>query len=77
MSMGKYITQDPETLGGTPVFKGTRVPVKSLFSYISNGSTLDEFLLDFPSVKKEQAVETIYVAQKSVINELLKDEDSS
>jgi len=46
----------PEILGGTPVFVGTRVPVRSLFDYVEGGETLDEFLRQFPSVKREQAI---------------------
>ena len=49
------ITTDPEILGGTPVFKGTRVPVKSLFDYLENDYTLGEFLECFPSVTAEAA----------------------
>jgi uncharacterized protein (DUF433 family) len=47
---------DPEILGGTPVFVGTRVPVKALLDYISGGHTLDDFLDDFPTVTRSQAV---------------------
>lgn len=50
------ITRDPEVLSGTPVFAGTRVPVETLFTYILDGVTLDEFLKNFPSVKREDAV---------------------
>jgi uncharacterized protein (DUF433 family) len=49
------ITIDPEVLGGTPVFKGTRVPVKSLFEYLENDYSLDEFIGCFPSVTREMA----------------------
>jgi uncharacterized protein (DUF433 family) len=47
---------DPDTLGGTPVFFGTRVPVQSLFDYLEAGETLDEFLRQFPSVNRGQAI---------------------
>ena len=47
---------DPEILSSTPVFVGTRVPVQSLFDYLKGGDTLDEFLMQFPSVRREQAV---------------------
>jgi uncharacterized protein (DUF433 family) len=47
---------DPEILGGTVVFKGTRVPLQNLIDYIEGGYTLDEFLDDFPSVTREQAI---------------------
>ena len=48
------ITIDPEILGGTPVFHGTRVPIESLFDHLENGVSLDEFLDDFPSVGRER-----------------------
>jgi uncharacterized protein (DUF433 family) len=50
------IHSDPEILSGTPVFVGTRVPVQSLSDYLDGGDTLDEFLRQFPSVRREQAV---------------------
>ena len=50
------INRDPEILGGTPVFMGTRVPVKAIFDYLEAGDNLDEFLDDFPSVREEQAL---------------------
>ena len=50
------IHSDPEILGGTPVFVGTRVPVKSLYDHLEGGDALDEFLDSFPSVTREQAV---------------------
>jgi uncharacterized protein (DUF433 family) len=61
--MGKHqITIDPEILGGTPVFSGTRVPVESLFDHLESGVSLDEFLSDFPTVSREQAVEVLELA---------------
>ena len=50
MKSNELITVDADILGGTPVFKGTRVPVKTLFEYLENNYTLDEFLECFPSV---------------------------
>ena len=50
------VHSDPEILGGTPVFVGTRVPVKVLLDYLEGGHRLDDFLDDFPSVTREQAV---------------------
>jgi len=50
------ITIDPEILGGTPVFTGTRVPVESLFKYLEGNYTLEEFLECFPTVTREMAV---------------------
>ncbi len=50
------VHSDPEILGGTPVFVGTRVPIRTLFDYLAAGDTLDEFLDHFPTVCREQAV---------------------
>jgi uncharacterized protein (DUF433 family) len=50
------IHSDPEVLSGTAVFVGTRVPVQSLFDYLEGGDTLEEFLRQFPSVRREQAI---------------------
>jgi uncharacterized protein (DUF433 family) len=50
------VVQDPEILSGTPVFAGTRVPVRNLLDYLEGGYTLDEFLDDFPDVTKNQVV---------------------
>ena len=52
--MSNVVTINPEILSGTPVFKGTRVPIKNLFDYIEGGHHLDDFLDDFPSVTKSQ-----------------------
>lgn len=59
-----YINIDKEILGGNPVFKGTRVPVESLFQHLERGIPLDQFLLDFPSVTKDQAIAIIEMASK-------------
>jgi len=50
------VSSDPEILGGTPVFVGTRVPVKSLHDHLEAGDSLDEFLDSFPSVSRDAAV---------------------
>jgi len=50
------VHSDPNILGGIPVFVGARVPIESLFDYLEGGETLDEFLRQFPSVKRDQAV---------------------
>ncbi len=52
----KVINVDPEILGGTPVFSGTRVPIKNLFDYLEAGETIESFLEDFESVRREQVV---------------------
>ncbi len=54
---------DPEVLGGTPVFCGTRVPVKNLLDYLAAGDTLEQFLADFPTVKRELAVAALELAR--------------
>jgi uncharacterized protein (DUF433 family) len=58
------ITIDSETMGGQPVFKGTRVPVETLFDRLEDGVSLDEFLEDFDTVRKEQAIAIIEIASK-------------
>jgi uncharacterized protein (DUF433 family) len=64
MNVQELITIDNDILGGQPVFKGTRVPVESLFDHLEAGVSLDEFLDDFPTVSKEQAVALLDVANK-------------
>ncbi len=58
---------DPDILGGTPVFVGTRVPVRALLDYLEAGDPLDEFLAHFPSVSREQAVAAIELAGEMLI----------
>jgi len=58
---------DPEVLGGTPVFVGTRVPVQSLFDYLEGGETLDEFLRQFPPVRRDQAVAALDLARTTLL----------
>lgn len=58
---------DPEILGGTPVFVGTRVPVRTLLDYLEAGDPLDEFLEDFPSVTREQAVAALRLAEELLV----------
>ena len=59
MKREEIINRDPDILGGTPVFTGTRVPAFSLIAHVMGGSSLDEFLDDFPSVRREQAIALI------------------
>jgi len=54
--MSKVVVQDPEILGGEPVFVGTRVPVKSLFDHLEAGDSIEDFLDGFPSVKRELVI---------------------
>jgi uncharacterized protein (DUF433 family) len=54
--LDQFIESDAEKLSGTPVFRGTRVPVKNLFDYLEAGDDLEEFLDDFPTVTRTQAI---------------------
>ena len=54
--LSRILHSDPEILGGTPVFKGTRVPVDSLFAHLEGGQSIDDFLEGFPSVRREQVI---------------------
>jgi uncharacterized protein (DUF433 family) len=62
------VHSDPDILSGTPVFVGTRVPVQSLFDYLEGGDTLDDFLRQFPSVRRDQAIAALGLARDSVLN---------
>jgi uncharacterized protein (DUF433 family) len=66
MLASSVIHTDPEILGGTPVFIGTRVPLKALMDYLEGGHPLDDFLDDFPSVTREQAVAALEEAQEAL-----------
>jgi len=56
MDPKEIVHSDPEIVSGTPVFVGTRVPAKALLDYVDGGETIEEFLDDFPSVSREQAI---------------------
>ena len=60
------VHRDPEILGGTPVFVGTRVPVRILFEYLEAGDSLEVFLDQFPSVRREQAIAALELAREVV-----------
>ena len=64
MDIKELITIDNEILGGQTVFKGTRVPIESLFDHLEAGVSLDDFLEDFPTVTKEQAIALLDLANK-------------
>jgi uncharacterized protein (DUF433 family) len=64
VALGEYIVTDPDIFGGDPVFRGTRVPVASLFEHLEGDCSLDEFLENFPSVSREVAVAVLTGAQK-------------
>jgi uncharacterized protein (DUF433 family) len=57
--MEEAVTRDPEIMHGTPVFRGTRVPIQTLFDYLEGGDSLDDFLEGFPTVKRELAVQVL------------------
>ncbi len=66
MTAESLITTDPGILGGTPVFKGTRVPVRTLFEYLADGLSLDYFLESFPSVTREQAADVLRYGRERI-----------
>ena len=68
--LNQLITKDPDVLGGTPVFRGTRVPFQNLLDYLESGQTLNEFLDDFPTVTRRIAVEALEHAKALVISQL-------
>ncbi len=64
----EVVHSDPDILEGTPVFVGTRVPVQTLFDYIEGGETLEEFLAQFPSVNRDQAIAALDLARDSLLS---------
>ena len=68
MKSTDLITVDADILGGTPVFKGTRVPVKTLFEYLEDNYTLEEFLECFPSVTREMACRILECSESALLN---------
>ena len=73
MKVSGIIQSDPEILHGTPVFKGTRVPVESLFWHLEDGITIEGFLENFPGVTREQCHAVIEMAAKIVCSKKLVD----
>jgi uncharacterized protein (DUF433 family) len=61
------ITRDPETMHGVPVFRGTRVPLQTLFDYLAGGDTLEEFLEGFPTVSRSLALEALEEAKRLLL----------
>ncbi len=66
-SLAGVVSVDPGIMHGTPCFAGTRVPVQSLLDYIEEGDTLDSFLRDFPTVRREQAISFLELAKDQLI----------
>jgi uncharacterized protein (DUF433 family) len=67
MKSSSVIHSDPDILGGTPVFIGTRVPLQALIDYLEGGHSLDEFLTDFPTVSREMAIAALEQAKAHLI----------
>ena len=67
MKAEELIQIDPEILGGTPVFSGTRVPIRSLFDHLEGGESIDDFLEGFPSVRRDQVVALLEMSQQRVL----------
>ena len=67
MDADKLVEVDPEKMGGTPVFTGTRVPIKNLFDYLEGGDSLEEFLDQFPTVSREQAQGVLELSRKKLL----------
>ena len=67
MKAEELIQTNPEILGGTPVFMGTRVPIRSLFDHLEAGDSIDDFLEGFPSVRREQVVALLEISQQRVL----------
>lgn len=65
--VAQAITRDPETMHGTPVFRGTRVPVQTLFDYLEGGDTLEEFLEGFPTVSRALAIQALEEAKELLL----------
>jgi uncharacterized protein (DUF433 family) len=65
--MASVVSINPQILGGTPVFAGTRVPVESLFDYLKRGRTIDYFLEQFPTVKREQVQQLLDEAKEKTL----------
>lgn len=63
----EVIVRDPDLLGGTPVFRGTRVPVRILIEHLEAGDRLDDFLESYPTVSRSQAIEVLERAKASLI----------
>lgn len=70
--LNDVIEINPEKLSGTPVFAGTRVPIQNLFDYIEGGDTIEDFLDGFPPVSREQAIDVLERAKRSLLKETAK-----
>lgn len=69
MKADSAVTSSKGVLGGTPTFRGTRVPFQTLIDYLEGGDNLDTFLKDFPTVSREQAVQALELAKEALLHE--------
>ena len=70
MDPKQIVHSDPDIVSGTPVFVGTRVPAQALLDYLEGGETIDEFLDDFPSVSREQAIAFLEEAGRALLAQI-------
>jgi len=70
LTVKEVIARDPEVLGGTPVFRGTRVPFQALLDYLEGGQTLVEFLDDFPTVTRDAAISALEQGKLLLVSQL-------
>ena len=68
MNIKDLVEGNPERMSGTPCFKGTRVPIGHLFEFLESGETVDEFLRQFPSVTREQALGVLEMSKESLLS---------
>jgi uncharacterized protein (DUF433 family) len=69
MEIRDVVNIDPERMSGAPCFTGTRVPIAHLFEYLESGETLDEFLDQFPTVSREQALAALELSKESLLSQ--------
>jgi uncharacterized protein (DUF433 family) len=69
MTDQSVICRSPDVLGGTPVFAGTRVPIRTLIDYLENGDRLEDFLREYPSVTKDQAIQVMELASEAILTQ--------
>jgi len=68
MNIEAFVEVDPEKMGGTPCFTGTRVPIKNLFDYLEGGDSLEVFLDDFPTVTRDQAQRVLEISRQLLLD---------
>ncbi len=71
MNLQEIVSVRPDVMHGTPVFAGTRVPIQALLDYLEAGESLDEFLDDYPSVTREQAIQFIDLAGRQAVADVV------